>query len=94
MSQAFKRLLRSQDTIDPSKLTSLQKLDFKWSLEMRGVWKGTQLRDAWVTDRSSLLCAWGLAIALTQPFFMQHPERPADARARLDRIPADAGVCQ
>eukprot|EP00972_Heterocapsa_arctica_P018665 2759990-Heterocapsa_arctica.AAC.1 len=94
MSVAFDRLLHSNDNIDPSRHAPMQNIDFKWALEMRGIWKGTQLRDAWITDRGSLQCAWGLAIALTQPFFTQNPDRPADARARLDHIPSDAGVCR
>eukprot|EP00972_Heterocapsa_arctica_P101691 14984001-Heterocapsa_arctica.AAC.1 len=34
-----------------------------------------------------------MAIALTQPFFTQNPDKPADARPCVKNIPHDARVC-
>eukprot|EP00972_Heterocapsa_arctica_P106477 15684124-Heterocapsa_arctica.AAC.1 len=59
---------------------------------MRDVWKGTQLRDAWVKDRSTFLASLGMAIALTQPFFTQNPDKPAEAHPCVQNVPRDAGV--
>eukprot|EP00972_Heterocapsa_arctica_P032175 4740521-Heterocapsa_arctica.AAC.1 len=91
MAQVFDELLRPREHKDPSTLTPVEKVEYKWGLEMRDVWKGTQLRDAWVKDRSTLLAAWGMAIALTQPFFTQNPDRPAEARPCVKSVPHDAG---
>eukprot|EP00972_Heterocapsa_arctica_P041838 6168205-Heterocapsa_arctica.AAC.1 len=80
MALVFGKLLHFKGMQDPADLTQVEKVDYHWSLEMRNIWQGTQLRNAWVRDRSTLLAAWGMAIALTQPFFAQDPSAPAKAR--------------
>eukprot|EP00972_Heterocapsa_arctica_P042370 6245307-Heterocapsa_arctica.AAC.1 len=79
---------------NPAELTPVEKVDYHWTLEMRNIWQGTQLCNAWVQDRSTLLAARGMAIALTQPFFTQDPSSPAKARPCVKHIPRDAGVSQ
>eukprot|EP00972_Heterocapsa_arctica_P021204 3121248-Heterocapsa_arctica.AAC.1 len=66
MAQVFDKLLHSSTMQKPEGLAPVERANYKWDLEMRDIWKGTQLRDAWVQDRITLLAAWGMAIALTQ----------------------------
>eukprot|EP00972_Heterocapsa_arctica_P073886 10906977-Heterocapsa_arctica.AAC.1 len=47
MALVFNKLLRSKDMHDPADLTQVEKADCRWSLEMRNIWQGTQLCNAW-----------------------------------------------
>eukprot|EP00972_Heterocapsa_arctica_P006670 975768-Heterocapsa_arctica.AAC.1 len=47
---------------NPAELTPVERVDYHWALEMRNIWQGTQLCNAWVQDRSMLLAAWGMVI--------------------------------
>eukprot|EP00972_Heterocapsa_arctica_P012756 1874295-Heterocapsa_arctica.AAC.1 len=94
MADVFDLLFKSSSIKDPDCLSPVDKVDWKWDLSKRAMWEGTQLANAWVQDRSTLLAAWGMAIALTQPFFSQDPRHPAEARPCLMNVPSSANVSQ